>query len=171
VDTFNRAYFWAGRRRKGVQRSHYQPFFFPLDAIANWNRMYGKQGFYQYQCVVPPERAEQSITTLLEDIQRSREASFLVVLKEFGDIRSPGLLSFPRPGLTLALDFPNRGEKTLRLLESFDRTVQSVGGAVYPAKDARMSPGMFAAGFPGVQAFRSEIDPVFSSAFWRRVER
>ena len=138
VDYFNRAYFWAGSRKKGVRYTHYQPFFFPLDAIANWNRVYGKNGFYQYQCVLPPEGRDQAINILLRDIQRSGEASFLVVLKEFGEHKSPGLLSFPRPGLTLALDFPNRGEKTKRLLESFDKTVQSVGGALYPAKDARM---------------------------------
>jgi FAD/FMN-containing dehydrogenase len=171
VDLFNRAYFWAGSRKKGLRYAHYQPFFFPLDAIADWNRLYGKRGFYQYQCVVPPEGREQAITTLLQDIQRSGEASFLVVLKEFGDRQSPGLLSFPRPGLTLALDFPNRGEKTKRLLESFDKTVQAVGGAVYPAKDARMSSEMFAAGFPGLQAFVSQMDPNFSSTFWRRVRQ
>jgi len=171
VDFFNRAYFWAGSRKKGRRYTHYQPFFFPLDAIDNWNRLYGKNGFYQYQCVVPPEGRDQAINTLLREIQRSGEASFLVVLKEFGEHQSPGLLSFPRPGLTLALDFPNRGEKTKRLLDSFDQIVQSVGGALYPAKDARMSAEMFAAGYPGVQAFKSEMDPKFSSAFWRRVQQ
>ena len=170
VDLFNRAYFQAGRRKRGSRYVHYQPFFFPLDAIAYWNRMYGRNGFYQYQCVVPQEGREEAIGNLLRNIQRSGEASFLVVLKEFGDIRSPGLLSFPRPGLTLALDFPNRGVKTLRLLESFDKTVQSAGGAIYPAKDARMSTTMFATGYPGVEAFRSQMDQKFSSAFWRRVQ-
>ena len=170
VDLFNRAYFWAGSRKNGQRYSHYQPFFFPLDSIANWNRVYGRKGFYQYQCVLPPEGQEQAIDTLLRDIQRSGEASFLVVLKEFGDHRSPGLLSFPRQGLTLALDFPNRGAKTKQLLESFDKTVLSVGGALYPAKDARMSAEMFATGFPEVEAFRAQIDPKFSSAFWRRVQ-
>jgi hypothetical protein len=170
VDLFNRAYFRAGSRKRGSRYVHYQPFFFPLDAIAHWNRLYGKHGFYQYQCVVPQEGREDAMKTLLRDIQRSGEASCLVVLKEFGDIRSPGLLSFPRPGLTLALDFPNRGEKTRRLLDSFDTTVQSVGGAIYPAKDARMPAAMFATGYPGIEAFRSEMDPGFSSAFWRRVQ-
>ena len=170
VDLFNRVYFQAGSRKRGTRYVHYQPFFFPLDTIANWNRLYGRNGFYQYQCVVPQEGREEAIKILLRDIQRSGEASFLVVLKEFGDLRSPGLLSFPRPGLTLALDFPNRGEKTLQLLASFDKTVQSVGGAIYPAKDARMPAAMFATGYPGVEAFRSAVDQHFSSAFWRRVQ-
>jgi FAD/FMN-containing dehydrogenase len=170
VDLFNRAYFRAGSRKKGQRHTHYQPFFFPLDAIANWNRVYGRHGFYQYQCVVPHHDGTQAIETLLRQIHRSGEASFLAVLKEFGDVRSPGLLSFPRPGLTLAIDFPNRGDKTKRLLASFDDIVLSIGGALYPAKDARMSAEVFAAGYPGVQEFLLQMDPKFSSAFWRRVQ-
>jgi hypothetical protein len=170
VDLFNRAYFRAGSRSKGVRREHYQSYFFPLDAVANWNRMYGRRGFYQYQCVVPPEHREVGIGELMRGIQRSGEASFLVALKEFGDRLSPGLLSFPRPGVTLALDFPNRGDKTRRLLDSFDRVVRDVGGALYPAKDARMPADIFASGYPSLQAFRSTVDPRFSSAFWRRVQ-
>lgn len=168
VNAFNHMYFWAESRKTEPRHVHYQPFFFPLDAIANWNRIYGRNGFYQYQCVVPFEGGEQAIKSLLQDIHHSGEASFLVVLKEFGDHPSPGLLSFPRPGLTLALDFPNRGEKTKRLLASFDETVLSVGGALYPAKDARMPAAMFSAGFPGLEEFKAFIDPKFSSAFWRR---
>jgi FAD/FMN-containing dehydrogenase len=170
VDIFNRTYFWAGSRKKGLRHVHYRPFFFPLDAIANWNRVYGQRGFYQYQCVVPHQGGEHAIQALLQEIHRSGASSFLTVLKEFGDQLSPGLLSFPRPGLTLAIDFPNRGKKTQRLLASFDETVLSVGGALYPAKDARMSAQLFAAGFPGAQAFRSQMDPKFSSTFWRRVQ-
>lgn len=170
VDIFNRAYYRAGSRKTGLHYTHYLPFFFPLDAIDNWNRIYGKNGFYQYQCVVPHEGGVQAIQKLLRDIHGSAEGSFLAVLKEFGDKLSPGLLSFSRPGLTLALDFPNRGEKTRRLLESFDKTVMSVGGALYPAKDARMPAELFTAGFPGLEAFKTHMDPKFSSAFWRRVQ-
>jgi hypothetical protein len=171
VNYFNRLYYYAKSRTTGLQRTHYQPFFFPLDAIANWNRIYGKPGFYQYQCVVPREGGVEAIQQLLSEIQRGGEGSFLAVLKEFGDIRSPGLLSFPRPGLTLALDFPNRGEKTERLMAVLDRTVLSAGGALYPAKDARMSPELFASGFPRIDTFRAQMDPGFSSAFWRRVQQ
>jgi FAD/FMN-containing dehydrogenase len=170
VDYFNRAYYYANSRNRGLGSSHYEPFFFPLDAIGNWNRIYGKQGFYQYQCVVPKEGGEKAIAQLLRGIQAGGEGSFLAVLKEFGDLPSPGLLSFPRPGLSLALDFPNRGDKTRRLLEMLDRIVLSAGGALYPAKDARMSAELFAAGFPEVETFITQMDKGFSSAFWRRVQ-
>lgn len=170
VDAFNRAYFWRRKRNTGLQFQHYQPFFFPLDAVANWNRVYGKRGFYQYQCVVPREGGEDAIEALLREVNRSGAASFLTVLKEFGDRRSPGMLSFPRRGLTLAIDFPNRGESTRRLLLLFDEIVQSVGGALYPAKDARMPGHLFRSGFPELQSFVSQMDPKFSSAFWRRVQ-
>ncbi len=132
--------------------------------------MYGRRGVYQYQCVVPPGGSDEAIATLLRDIQRSGEASFLVVLKTFGDRRSPGMLSFPRPGVTLALDFPNRGDRTRRVIESLDRIVRAAGGAIYPAKDARMPADLFASSFTGLDAFRPQVDPGFSSAFWRRVQ-
>jgi FAD/FMN-containing dehydrogenase len=170
VDLFNRLYFRYRNRNTGLQYLHYQPFFFPLDAIANWNRVYGKQGFYQYQCVVPQHGGEEAIKTLLRGVSRSGAASFLTVLKEFGGIQSPGMLSFPRPGLTLAIDFPNRGKQTTRLLASFDEIVQSAGGALYPAKDARMPAHLFKSGYPNLEAFMPELDPKFSSAFWRRVQ-
>jgi FAD/FMN-containing dehydrogenase len=170
VDLFNRLYFRYRTQNKGLQYAHYQAFFFPLDAIAHWNRVYGKRGFYQYQCVVPQHGGEEAIKTLLREVSRSGAASFLTVLKEFGEMRSPGMLSFPRPGLTLAIDFPNRGKKTMRLLASFDEVVQSAGGALYPAKDARMPAHLFKSGYPELEAFMAEMDPKFSSAFWRRVQ-
>ncbi len=171
VDVFNRAYFWRRSQKKGLYSMHFQPFFFPLDAVANWNRVYGKRGFYQYQCVVPRAGGEEAVETLLREVNHSGAASFLTVLKEFGDQRSPGMLSFPRPGLTLAIDFPNRGESTKRLLASFDQVVQSVGGALYPAKDARMPGQLFQSGYPELSDFIPEIDPGFSSTFWRRVQK
>ncbi|MFT4518374.1 MAG: FAD/FMN-containing dehydrogenase [Halioglobus sp.] len=170
VDVFNRAYYTVESSKSGFRNVHYQPFFFPLDVIGNWNRVYGSKGFYQYQCVLPHAGSEQALNALLKEIHASGASSFLVVLKEFGDKPSPGMLSFPRPGLTLALDFPNRGAKTLKLLSSFDSTVRSVGGAIYPAKDARMPAQLFNDGYPRLQEFRKQIDPKFSSAFWRRVQ-
>ena len=91
------------------------------------------------------------------------------MLKTFGDIKSPGMLSFPRPGITLALDFAYDGPKTLQLLDDLDEIVRESGGAVYPAKDARMSAGNFQAYFPRWQEFAHYVDPHFSSSFWRRV--
>ena len=101
-------------------------------------------------------------------IGRSGQGSFLAVFKTFGDRRSPGLLSFPRPGATLALDFPNRGADTLKLFTELDAVVSESGGALYPAKDARMSPDLFLSGYPRLHEFTRYLDPAFSSSFWRR---
>lgn len=167
VRLFNALYY--RRQLRALRRStvFYEPFFYPLDAVGDWNRAYGKRGFLQWQCVVPDA---DTVVRLLETIARDRQGSFLVVLKTFGDLPSPGLLSFPRPGFTLALDFPHRGERTLRLLQRLDDLVADAGGALYPAKDARMSPEMFALSFPRLPAFRPHVDPAFSSSFWRRVQ-
>ena len=100
---------------------------------------------------------------------RSGQASFLAVLKTFGDLPSPGLLSFPRPGVTLALDFPNRGEHTRALFRHLDTLVREAGGRLYPAKDACMSADDFQHFYPAWDAFQEHIDPAFSSSFWRRV--
>jgi FAD/FMN-containing dehydrogenase len=168
VALFNRAYYRAHMRNSAATIVHYDPFFYPLDSIQNWNLLYGRRGLAQYQCVVPGESAEV-VKTIIKTVSSSGEACFLAVLKAFGDIKSPGLLSFPRSGLTLALDLPMRGGRTLSLLQSLDELVLMNGGALYPAKDARMKPAMFKAGFPNWAEFAQFIDPQFSSSFWRRV--
>jgi hypothetical protein len=124
---------------------------------------------YQYQCVIPIALQQQAVRALLGEIVASGEASFLAVLKTFGGLPSPGLLSFPREGATLALDFPNRGSSTLRLMERLDAIVRDAAGALYPAKDGRMSADMFRTGYPSWERFNSHIDPAFESDFWRRV--
>lgn len=166
---FNALYFQRASSAPNRRRSHFERFFFPLDTIGDWNRMYGKKGFLQYQCVVPPTAAQAAVAEILTRVAADGTGSFLAVLKNFGTRPSPGMLSFPRPGTTLALDFPNRGERTLRLLSELDRVVIAAGGAVYPAKDARMSAEMFAVSFPRVQEFLPYVDPHFSSGLWRRV--
>ncbi|WP_018871996.1 FAD-binding oxidoreductase [Thioalkalivibrio sp. ALJ16] len=148
---------------------HHQPWLFPLDAIRHWNRIYGHQGFYQYQCVLPPHAAQDGVQALLDTIAASGQGSFLAVLKTFGARAAPGMLSFPRPGATLALDFPKKGQATERLFARLDAIVQEAGGALYPAKDARMPATMFRTGFPCWEAFADYVDPEFSSGFWRRV--
>ncbi len=148
---------------------HHVPFFYPLDGVGDWNRAYGPRGFYQYQCVLPPATALDGLRDLLDIIRRRREGSFLAVLKTFGDHEPPGMLSFARPGTTLALDFANRGERTLRLFDDLDAVVRTAGGALNPSKDARMPGEMFRAAFPAWEAFRRFMDPGFSSSFWRRV--
>jgi hypothetical protein len=95
----------------------------------------------------------------------------LAVLKVFGSLSSPGLLSFPREGVTLALDFPNTGTDLLRLLDHLDAVVCEAGGAVYPAKDARMGTETFRRSFPRLSEFDRFVDPAFSSSFWRRARR
>ena len=153
-----------------ASRLRYDSFFYPLDSVRQWNLLYGKQGFLQYQCVIP-ETNVAAFEELLERIARSGMGSFLGVLKQFGSAPAAGMLSFPRPGLTLALDFAMRGERTLELMRSLDEVVQQSGGALYPAKDARMSPAMFEASFPRWRSFVPYIDPKMSSSFWRRVTR
>jgi FAD/FMN-containing dehydrogenase len=169
VRLFNELYYHRPAAQQSNAIWHYQPFLFPLDRLLDWNRLYGPRGFFQYQCVLPGTEATTALREMLRLIALSRQGSFLVVLKQFGSLPSLGLLSFPRPGVTLALDFPNRGEPTLRLLESLDAITRSVGGAVYPAKDARMSAHSFQQYFPAWRQLRDYIDPEFSSSFWRRV--
>lgn len=165
---FNALYY---HRPAGAPLTHYAPFFYPLDGIGHWNRIYGPRGFLQYQCVLPPATALPALTELLDRIAHGGQGSFLAVLKQFGARRSPGLLSFPRPGTTIALDFPYRGERTLRLLDALDALVSEAGGALYPAKDARMSPTMFHRSFPAFERFATFIDPAFASSFLRRIQR
>ena len=169
VRAFNALYYARQRAEREPLRTHYQPFFYPLDGIDSWNRLYGPRGFYQYQCVVPPAAAPSAIGEMLDSIAAAGQGSFLAVLKTFGERRSPGMLSFPRPGATLAIDFANLGDVTLRLLTRLDDITRAAGGAVYPAKDARMSGAAFRQYFPRWQEFSRYIDPRFSSSFWRRV--
>ncbi len=172
VKAFNSFYYHYGNYHRGRKKSELEPFFYPLDKILKWNNVYGRNGFYQHQCVIPSsdkEDGRDTVKKLLNAISQSGNASFLAVLKTFGDIESPGLLSFPMPGITLALDIPNKGKKTLALLEQLDEIVMSVGGRIYPAKDARMSSETFTSGFPAWREFSNYIDPQFSSSFWRRV--
>jgi FAD/FMN-containing dehydrogenase len=165
---FNAVYYRSQLRAKQRKTVPYASFFFPLDKVGDWNRLYGRGGFFQYQCVIPDD-ARRTIATLLDQISRSPETPSLAVLKRFGSIKSPGLLSFPRPGLTLAVDFANRGPATLALFDKLDHLVAEVGGAVYPAKDARMSATSFRRFFPAWESFAQHVDPKFSSSFWRRV--
>ena len=169
MKSFNTLYYNKQFNRVVKGLTHYEPFFYPLDAILNWNKMYGKRGFFQYQLVVPFESDRGIIKEIFARITKSKRASFLAVLKTFGDVASPGMLSFPRKGVTLALDFPNDGQPTLDLMNQLDSVVFQAGGALYAAKDARMSPVSFLSSYPRVEEFKRFIDPAFSSSFWRRV--
>ena len=169
VRLFNAAYYRLQKYGPARQRLHYAPFFYPLDSILEWNRLYGPRGFYQYQCVVAHGEAPQAMEDLLKRIAASGAGSFLAVLKTLGSKPSPGMLSFPREGVTLALDFPNKGAPTLKLLGELDAVVRAANGRLYPAKDGRMPAAMFRAGYPRLDAFMQQVDPAFGSDFWRRV--
>jgi FAD/FMN-containing dehydrogenase len=164
----NRLYWMLNQRKLGRRVEHYVPFLFPLDAIADWNRLYGPSGFHQYQCVVPREPGPAAIRDMLAAIARSGDGSVLAVLKTFGERWPPGLLSFPMPGVTLALDSHNhRGLEAL--FGQLDAIVRSAGGRIYPAKDARMPREMFEATYPRLGEFISYRDPGISSAMSRRL--
>jgi len=165
---FNAAYYKIHTWRQGPAVVPFDSFFYPLDSIKQWNLAYGRQGFLQYQCVIP-ETEVAAFEEILDRIAKSKMGSCLGVLKQFGSAPPAGMLSFPRPGLTIALDFAMRGERTLKLLQSLDEVVRQSGGALYPAKDARMSPDMFQASFPKWCDFFRYIDPKMSSSLWRRV--
>ncbi len=171
IRAFNEVFFQKNVLAAGASRIHHRPFFFPLDGVRDWNRIYGRRGFHQYQCVIPHAVAESAIGDMLKRIGRSRAGSFLAVLKRMGAQDAAGLLSFGRPGVTLALDFSNHGARTLELLEDLDRITRSSGGVVYCAKDARMSPESFQAYYPQWRELERLRDPAFNSTFWRRVTK
>jgi L-gulonolactone oxidase len=171
VRAFNTFYYRAHKSMRKQQVQHYGAHFYPLDAIRSWNRLYGWGGLLQYQCAIPFDTARDALPALLDEIARGGEASFLAVLKTFGPRTSPGLLSFPRPGATLALDFPFRGATTLANLMRLDAIVREAGGALYPAKDGRMSAEMFRLSYPRLDQFLPHKDPHMNSNFWRRVSQ
>lgn len=169
VGLFNTLYFHKQMRKQVSKLVDYEPFFYPLDAVSHWNRMYGKQGLLQFQCVVPHANGLDALREILKTIADSGLASFLAVLKICGDVASPGMMSFPKPGITLALDFPIRGERTFALVDRLGKMTDEAGGRLYPAKDARMTGNQFRNFYRGWQEFSRYIDPKFSSSFWRRV--
>jgi FAD/FMN-containing dehydrogenase len=146
----------------------YRPFFSPLDGIGHWNRMYGKRGFLQWQCLVPTSEGRQAFHEIFAAVVRSGLASFISIMKTMGAIPSLGLISFSGPGVTLALDFPNV-PASFRLLDRLDELVLKAGGRIYPAKDARMSASHFQHFYPRWQELEQQRDPMFSSSLWRRV--
>jgi FAD/FMN-containing dehydrogenase len=123
----------------------------------------------QFQCALPEENGREGAIALLREITAARIASPLAVLKTFGNIASPGTMSFPRPGVTLAVDFPIHGDKSFRLYDRLAELTAEFGGRMYPAKDSRMTAPQFQSFYPQWKEFSRYIDPNFSSAFWQRV--
>lgn len=167
---FNRFYRWS-QSRPGRALLSYRPFFYPLDGIRHWNRAYGPRGLRQFQCAIPRATARDTVEAMLRRTLKAGEASFLTVLKLFGDRPSPGLMSFPLAGATLTLDFPYRGAPTDRLLADLDQLALAAGGRVNPYKDARMPAETFRASFPAWREFEAQRDPGFTSDFWQRVSK
>lgn len=160
MSLFNSSYFALQKNKKRSATLDCDSYFFPLDSIANWNRLYGSNGFLQYQFVIPSDGALQGITTVLEKVSASGKGSFLTVLKKFG-AANENLLSFPRPGYTLTLDFKNE-PSLFPLLEELDQIVLDHDGRLYLAKDARMSEQVFKASYPNWEEFmaiKNEYDP------------
>jgi FAD/FMN-containing dehydrogenases len=166
---FNMMYYQLQAMKTGRRITHYEPFFYPLDNILEWNRIYGPHGFFQYQSVVPPAAAREAVKAMQKQIARSGDGSFLGVIKTFGNKESIGMLSFPQPGVTLALDFPNNGARTLRLFNELDAIVREAEGRMYLAKDARMPKDLFEKGYPRLNEFLTYRDPGISSSMSRRL--
>jgi len=171
IRAFNAGYYAIHRGSGQHAMVGFDPFFYPLDSIHGWNRIYGKRGFVQYQCVWPPAESRAGLIETVEAIARSRRGSFLTVLKKFGP--QEGILSFPMPGYTLALDFAV-DDGLFPFLDRLDEMVLKRGGRVYLANDARMKPEIFHAMYanlPRWQSIRAAADPNhrFSSSLSRRL--
>jgi FAD/FMN-containing dehydrogenase len=169
VGAFNSLYYHRQLSQRKTAIIDYEPFFYPLDSVLHWNRIYGRKGLLQFQCVLPETGDTAGITELLRAITASGLASFLAVIKVFGSVNSPGMLSFPRPGITLALDFPVGREASFVLLNHLAAITLEHGGRMYPAKDALMTAPQFQTFYPQWEQFAKFIDPAFDSAFWQRV--
>ncbi|MGC9199796.1 MAG: FAD-binding oxidoreductase [Acidobacteriaceae bacterium] len=169
VGAFNTMFFHKQWKKRVSAPQDYEPFFYPLDAVLKWNRMYGKRGLLQFQYVIPWEHAKEGTVAILYEVAKSGLASFLAVLKAFGDVPSPGMMSFPKPGITLALDFPIKPEKSFKLFDRLAERTREFGGRLYPAKDARMTAAQFQAFYPQWERFARYKDPALTSSFWERV--
>jgi FAD/FMN-containing dehydrogenase len=173
IGAFNALYYRCEGSKQQPFLSGQDAYFYPLDAIGHWNRLYGKRGFVQYQCVIPEASAFDGVRELLLELSCSRRPSFLAVLKRLGP-QGRGMLSFPMAGYTLALDMPVRDAGTFALLDALDKIVMQHGGRVYLAKDARLAAAAFRAMYPRHGEWlkiKQALDPhnVFSSSQSRRL--
>ena len=154
LKVFNSLYYHRQVRHETDALVHYDPYFYPLDAVRGWNRLYGRRGFLQYQIAVPYADGAEVIADLLGRIAREGVASPLAVLKTFGP-PSEGLLSFPIAGYTLALDIPLRDSGTIPFLRELNKTIVEAKGRVYLAKDAILEREDFAAMYPQLRQFKA----------------
>jgi FAD/FMN-containing dehydrogenase len=150
MKALNALYYWRGQSRPRAQIVDYDSFFYPLDGLGKWFRLYGRGGFLQYQCVLPKHQSREGLAKILAAVADSGQASPLSVLKLFGP--QEGVLSFPMEGYTLALDFPAR-PRVFELLDQVDGIVADYGGHLYLAKDSRMAAAAFNKTQPNVENF------------------
>ena len=169
VSMFNTAFFHKQLKPHVRTLQDYEPFFYPLDAILHWNRGYGKSGLTQFQYAIPWDHAKEGTIAILREITKSGLASFLAVLKAFGDIPSRGMMGFPQAGIMLALDFPIKENRTFPLLQRLGDMTREFGGRLYPAKDAAMTASQFQHFYPQWQQFARFRDSAITSSFWERV--
>ena len=169
LNIFNKFYFAASKFGSTKSISCFDQSLYPLDRLLEWNKIYGKKGFYQYQSVIPKINSLEATKDMLNIIKSSGEGSFLAVLKNFGKTKSQGMLSFPIEGTTLALDFPNKGNKTLDLFKKLDRVVSEADGKIYMAKDNCMSAQLFEKSYPRCHEFSKFIDPGITSSMSKRL--
>ncbi len=169
LQTLGSAYLWGRSLRTRPRAIAYPDLLWPADRIWNWNRLYGSQGFYRYQCVAPPHSARDACRALLLAIGQSRHAAFLGCLQELGPKEPAGLISFSMEGTMFSVDLPNSGERTLRLMVSLDAIVRDCGGRLNPSADARIPSEAFRASFPQWQEFKAHCDPGLMSSLWKRV--
>lgn len=154
VRAFNTLFYHRHWRRDRQALVHYDPYFYPLDALSHWNRIYGRGGFLQYQFVLPFVGGLELMREILGRIAARGAASFLAVLKTFGP-EEEGLLSFPLPGYTLALDFPLQGGRIIPFLLELNKLITAAGGRIYLAKDAILEESDFVAMYPRLEEFRA----------------
>ena len=165
-------YLYYIKSKENTQIISLQKFFFPLDKIGGWNKLYGRNGFLQFQCVLPMATSHQGMAALLKQIGKSKQASFLAVLKPMGKANN-NLLSFPMAGYSLALDF-KYSDTVLNLLDELDKIVIKYQGRIYLCKDARMSKNTFDQGYKNADEFRKfrqqmGLDKQFSSLQSKRL--
>ena len=156
VRMFNTLYYWKHQPRVKEGKRHPESFFYPLDTILHWNRIYGRRGFTQYQCVLPNSAGRDSARRFLDVLTKKGGASFLCVIKDCG-AEGRGLLSFPRPGISIALDIAIR-DNTQRLVDELNELVIAEGGRIYLAKDTFTRPEHFAQMEPRLDAFNAVRD-------------
>lgn len=170
VKAFNKLFYAKQFSKFSTHIVPFEPYFYPLDMIDGWEKSYGKKGFLQHQFVLPYKNCKENMRLIFEEIVNSGMSSFLTVLKSFGDTKSPGMLSFPKKGITLAIDYRMEGDKTLELLDRIDKIVVDNDGRLYPGKDARMKREHFHQFYPNFNEFLKYKDSNFTSSFYRRIK-